>query len=227
MAEVTLTATTGRPTGSSASRRLRAEGKIPATVYGMGSEALSVTVTRADLRRAMTTEAGVNALIRLEIEGHGAEYALVKEIQRHQVRREVTHLDLLRIDPEKAMVLDVPIVLEGDAKRVTSGGGFIDQKLSNLRVVVRPDSIPTQLTLNIAGMEVEELRPVLGVLDEIEPFFGDLENPEAVARGVGGCDVFVEGGGGQRCRHSHEENSGRRRLIPVAGRPLPLTSVTT
>ena len=140
MAEVTLTATTGRPLGSSASRRLRAEGKIPATVYGMDKDAVSVTITRSDLRKAMTTDAGVNALIKLEIDGAATEYALVKEIQRHTVRREVTHLDLLRIDPETAMVLDVPIVLTGDAKKVSGGGGFVDQKLSTLRVTVRPDS---------------------------------------------------------------------------------------
>jgi len=163
MAEVTLTATTGRPLGSSASRRLRAEGQIPATVYGMGKDAISVTITRADLRKAMTTEAGVNALIRLEVDGEDTEYALVKEIQRHQVRREVTHLDLLRIDPEKAMVLDVPIVLVGEAKKVSGGGGFIDQKLSTLRVTVRPDSIPTQLTATITNMDVEEVLTVADI----------------------------------------------------------------
>ncbi len=175
MAEVTLTATTGRPTGSSASRRLRAQGQIPATVYGMGKDAVSVTVTRADLRRAMTTEAGVNALIRLEVEGFDTEYALVKEIQRHQVRRDVTHIDLLRIDPEKAMVLDVPIILTGEAKKVTGGGGFIDQKLSTLRVTVRPDSIPTELTAVISNMDVEEVLTVAdivlpsGVTTELDP----------------------------------------------------------
>lgn len=175
MAEVTLTATTGRPTGSSASRRLRAEGKIPATVYGMGTEAVSVTVTRADLRRAMTTEAGVNALIRLEIDGKGTEYTLVKEIQRHQVRREVTHIDLLRIDPEKEMVLDVPIVLQGEAKKVSGGGGIIEQKLTSLRVTVRPDSIPTQLTAHIGNMDIDEVLTVAdlalpgGVTTDLDP----------------------------------------------------------
>ena len=52
MSEVTLTATTGRETGSARSRRMRAEGRIPATVYGMGREPVSVTIERADLRRA-------------------------------------------------------------------------------------------------------------------------------------------------------------------------------
>ena len=165
MAEVTLIAETGRITGSSSSRRLRAEGKIPATVYGLGKDPQTVTVTRADLRKAMTTEAGVNALIRLEIDG-STEYTLVKEIQRHPVRREVSHLDFLRIDPGKAMTLDVPIVIVGDAKKVTSGGGIIEQKLKGLRVSVRPDSIPSELSAFIAEMDVED---VLTVADLVLP----------------------------------------------------------
>jgi len=176
MAEVTLTAETGRELGSSSSRRLRTEGKIPGTVYGMGKGAVSITVTRSDLRKAMTTDAGVNALIRLEIDGASTEYTLVKEIQRHTVRRDVTHLDFLRIDPEKAMTLDVPIVLQGEAKKVSGGGGFIDQKLSTLRVTVRPDSIPTELTANISAMDVEDVLTVAdltlpaGVTTEIDDF---------------------------------------------------------
>lgn len=155
MAEVTLTATTGRELGTSASRRLRAEGFIPATVYGMGKEAQSVQVARGDFRKAMTTEAGVNALIKLSVDGD-TEYALVKEIQRHTVRREVTHIDLLRIDPEVPMILDVPVVLTGEAKQVTAGGGMINQRLRNLRVTVRPDAIPTEIAVSITNLDVEQ-----------------------------------------------------------------------
>lgn len=174
MAEVTLTATTGRPTGSSNARRMRAQGLIPATVYGMGKDALSVTVTRSDFRKAMTTDAGVNALLQLEVDG-ATEYALVKEIQRHTVRREVIHVDLLRIDPHTAMVLEVPIVLTGEAKKVSSGGGFVDQQMTALQVTVRPDSIPTQLTLSIVDMEVDDVLTVAdvplpnGVTTEVDP----------------------------------------------------------
>ena len=165
MAEVTLIAETGRVTGSSASRRLRLEGMIPATVYGMGKDPVTVAVSRANLRKAMTTDAGVNALIRLEIDG-ATEFTLVKDIQRHPVRREVAHLDFLRIDPEKAMTLDVPITLKGEAKKVGSGGGIIEQKLKRLRVVVRPDSIPTEIPAPIAQMDVED---VLTVADLVLP----------------------------------------------------------
>lgn len=173
MAEVTLIAETGRETGSSSSRRLRAAGRIPATVYGMNKEAIAISVTRSDLRKAMTTDAGVNALIRLEIDGT-PEYTLVKEVQRHTVRREVSHLDFLRIDPEKAMTLEVPIVLVGDAKKVNSSGGFVEQKMNQLQVTVRPDSIPTEIGAHIGNLDIDDSITVgdlilpAGVTTEVE-----------------------------------------------------------
>ena len=182
MSEVTLTATTGRETGSARSRRMRAEGRIPATVYGMGREPVSVTIERADLRRAMTTEAGVNALIRLDIDGE-SDHALVKEIQRHPVRRDVIHLDLQRIDPAKPMLLTVPIELIGDSKKVTSAGGVIELKLRQLKVSVRPDSIPTHIVVDQSEMVVDDMITVGemslpdGVSSEV-----DEATPGAIAR---------------------------------------------
>ena len=68
MAEITLAAATGRPTGSRASGRLRAAGKVPATVYGLGNDPVAVAVDWRDLRHALTGEAGLNALINLEVD---------------------------------------------------------------------------------------------------------------------------------------------------------------
>ena len=64
--DVTLTAETGRPAGSRSSNRLRADGKVPGVVYGLGNDPVAVTVAWPELRRALTTEAGINALITLE-----------------------------------------------------------------------------------------------------------------------------------------------------------------
>jgi len=175
MSEVSLTAQTGRPQGSAASRRLRGEGHIPAVVYGLGKDPVAISVERSDFRRAMTTEAGTNALIQLAIDGGVVESTLVKEIQRHPVRRDVTHVDFIRIDPEVAMTLDVPIVLVGDAKKVSSAGGITEQRLAQLRVTVRPDSIPTQITADVGNMVVDDVLTVgdlvlpAGVTTEVDP----------------------------------------------------------
>lgn len=160
MTEVSLSVETRTGLGSPESRRQRRADRIPAVVYGMGHDPISLAVERSDFRRAMTTDAGVNALIQLSVDGGSSHATLVKQIQRHPVRRDVTHIDFIRIDPEQFMVLDVPIVMNGDAKKVTTAGGIIEQRLSQLRVLVRPDSIPTQINAPIAGMEIDQVLTV-------------------------------------------------------------------
>ena len=85
MPEVILTAQTGRTTGSSSSRRLRAEGQIPAVLYGHGMASLSISVDRRELRHALTGPAGVNALVNLEVDGV-THPTIVKSLQRDPLR---------------------------------------------------------------------------------------------------------------------------------------------
>jgi large subunit ribosomal protein L25 len=169
---VPLTVETGRETGSGNARRMRAEGHLPATVYGLGLPVVSVTVERRELRRALTTAAGENALLELSYSGEH-HYALVKEIQRHPVRRDPLHVDFQRIDPEAPMQLTVPITLLGEAKQVTSNGGIVEQVLPALLVSVRPDSIPNELTTEISHLEIDNVVTV-----------GDLSLPAGVTTDV-------------------------------------------
>lgn len=155
MAEITLTATTGRTTGTRSSRRLRAEGKVPAVVYGLGREPVAVAVDWRELRTALTTDAGVNALIDLSIEGEGeSQLSIVKEMQRHPIRRSVEHVDFLLIRRDQEITVDVPLVAEGDARQVEDEGGMIETLLTTLSVNAKPGSIPDQLTYDISGLEV-------------------------------------------------------------------------
>lgn len=154
MSEVTLAAEIGRTTGTRPSRRLRAEGRVPGVVYGGGKEAETITFRRADLRHALNTEAGRNALVRLEFEGQSF-LTLVREIQRHPVRRDVTHVDFLKVDETKPVELDIPVVLVGEAKQVTVMGGMTEQRLNSVRVRVRPDNIPNAIEVDISEMRLD------------------------------------------------------------------------
>ena len=98
MSELLLTASTGRSTGTRSSRRLRSEGQVPAVLYGLGTDPVSISVEWAALRRALTTEAGTNALITIDVEGD-QQLSIVKDIQRHPTRRNVLHVDFIRLDP--------------------------------------------------------------------------------------------------------------------------------
>lgn len=154
MSEVTLTASAGRETGTGNARRIRAEGRVPAVVYGGGKPATTVTIDRRELRQALNTDAGQNALITLDVDGDKV-VTVVRELQRHPVRRDVTHIDFLMVDPTKPIEVEVPIHLEGEAKVVARDGGITEQRITVLRVKVRPDSIPDAITVDISDMTLE------------------------------------------------------------------------
>ena len=182
MAEITLPAHSGRTTGSRPSNRLRGEGKVPATVYGLGGDAVSVSVDWRELRHALTTEAGMNALINLEIDDHASELTIVKEMQRHPIKRSVLHIDFLRVSRDVAIEVEVPIVLEGEAEQVLREGGLFEQALFHLSVRAKPGSIPNELTLDISGLTIGESLRV-----------GDLTLPEGVETEVDAEEAVVIG----------------------------------
>src|SRR3954447_4545786 len=182
MAEITLPARSGRVTGSRPSGRLRAEGKVPGTIYGLGSDAISVSVDWRELRHALTTEAGLNALINLEIDGHASELTIVKELQRHPIKRSVLHIDFLRVSRDVAIEVEVPIVLAGEAELVTRDGGTVDQALFHLTISAKPGSIPNELTADISALTIGDAVRV-----------GDLVLPEGVETDVDAEEPVVIG----------------------------------
>ena len=151
--DVTLTAEIGRTTGSGSSKRLRAEGRVPAVVYGLDTAPLSVSVQWTELRKALNTEAGLNALITLEVDGQ-SELTIVKDLQRDPVRRSVEHVDFLRVDRNQSITVEVPIILEGEAKEVEQEQGIVEQLLHTLTVNARPGSIPPHLEVDISGLSI-------------------------------------------------------------------------
>jgi large subunit ribosomal protein L25 len=135
---------------------LRAEGRVPATVYGLGSDAVSVSVDWRELRGALTTDAGVNALINLEIDGHASELTIVKDLQRHAIRRSVLHVDFLRVSRDVAIEVDVPIVLHGEAEEVTRNDGVVDHMLFQLTIRAKPGAIPNEISVDISELSINE-----------------------------------------------------------------------
>ena len=117
MSEVTLVARTGRTTGSRPSKRLRAEGQVPAVLYGHGMDSLSVSVDRRELRHALTGPAGVNALINLSVDGV-IHPTIVKSLQRDPIKRNVGHVDFIVVRLDEVIEISVAFHLEGEAKAV-------------------------------------------------------------------------------------------------------------
>jgi len=151
--QVALKAESGRELGSSSSRRLRREGKIPAVVYGLSSEPTPVALDYSAARIALTGDAGTNALLQLEIDG-STELCLVKDLQRHVVKDQVTHIDFIRVDPDAPMEVEVPLVLVGEAREVTNVSGMVDQAMFSVLLSTKPTQIPNEVEIDISEMVV-------------------------------------------------------------------------
>ncbi len=174
MAEITLVAESGRPTGSAASRRLRAAGRIPAVVYGHGGSGTSVSVDGRDLRHALSGEAGVNQLLSLKV-GSDTHLAMARAVQRHPVRHTVLHVDFLIVRRDEVISAEVPILLVGEARSVEMEKGVVEQLLNTLTVHATPAQIPPHLEVDIAGLtvgggvRVDELTLPRGVTTDVAP----------------------------------------------------------
>ena len=156
MAELVLQAELGRELGSSATRRLRRENKIPGVLYGLGDEPVALAVAYGELRAALSGEAGLNQLISLDM-GGDQQLSIVKELQRHPARDEVVHVDFLRVDPNQEIAVDVPIIMIGDARKVTDQNGMVDQTLFMLTVLATPTTIPNEVEVDISDLDINEL----------------------------------------------------------------------
>ncbi len=156
MANASLSADLGRATGSAASRRLRSEDKIPGVLYGHGMAPISLSVARRDLRSALSGPAGVNTIIDLNVGGNTYP-TIVKELQRHPVRRTVSHIDFQQISMTEEIVVSVPIRLTGTAKAVVAEGGLVDAAVDSIEVRTTPASLPNEVVVDITSMTVNDV----------------------------------------------------------------------
>lgn len=143
-------------TGSPAARRMRAEGHIPAVVYGQGMAPISVTVERRELRLALSGAAGINTVLSLEVEGT-AYPAVVKELQRHPIKRTVSHIDFLTVNMNEELTVNVPVRLEGEAKAVMAEGGLVDPSVDTIEVSCTPANIPNEFVIDVTDMQPHDV----------------------------------------------------------------------
>ena len=156
MASTVLLANIGRPTGSASARRLRKAENIPGVLYGRGMTPVVLAVGRRDLRVALSGPAGANTVLDLTVDG-SVYPAIVKELQRHPVKRTVSHVDFLQVNLDEEITLSVPLRLEGEAAAVIQGGGLVDPAVDAIEVVTTPRTIPAEFVVDISEMEMDSV----------------------------------------------------------------------
>lgn len=159
-----LTVTLRQNAGKGAAIKLRQQGKVPGVCYGASPEGriepLPIVVDVKALRAALDPVRKQNTVIDLTIDGtDGAQrklHALVKDYQQHPVRREITHVDLLAIDPNKEVRAEVPLDFVGKPKGAIDGGQ-IRTVLRSIVVNAKPSDIPVKLTVDVSPLEIGDV----------------------------------------------------------------------
>jgi len=149
VAEVRISAETRTEFGKGGARRTRRAGKVPAVLYGHGSDTRHISLPGRELTNALRTDAGFNVLLELDLEG-GPELALPKSLQRHPIRGSVEHIDLVLVRRGEKVTVDVPVLLTGEANRE----GMVDQQMMTLSIEADATLIPQSFEVSIEGLDI-------------------------------------------------------------------------
>jgi large subunit ribosomal protein L25 len=170
---VSLAAERRDSNGKGPARQLRMTGRVPAVIYGPGREPESVSVAGADLDKLLAAHAASSTIIELGVEG-GSVKVLIREIQRHPVRRNITHLDFFEIHEGETVTVTLPIHLEGSPDGVRNAGGTLDQVLREVQIVVLPRDIPEQVSLDVTQLTIGQSLHVSDLVIENAKILTDL-----------------------------------------------------
>src|SRR3954451_10780103 len=140
------------PEGSRSARRLRRAGSVPGVIYGGGGEPAPFSV---DARILRNTLAHSGAILDISIDGGKATPVLVKDLQRHPVRGEIVHVDLLRVNMNETIQTTVTLELTGvDGAPGVVEGGVLSQETRELNIEALPGDIPGSIVHDVSGMEM-------------------------------------------------------------------------
>ncbi len=212
MSETRLQAEARTEFGKGAARRIRREHKVPAVLYGHGTAPVHVTLPGHDTMMALK-HGGANALLRIDIEGN-TQLALPKQVQRHPVKGELEHLDLLIVRRGEKVTVDVPVHVVGDAASDT----IVTLEHATVSLEAEATHIPEAIEVSVEGAEAgtqilaHDLQLPQGTALHLDPeqlvvnvtAAGDLEAETA-------SDVVGEA--------AEEPESGQETVSAVAGEP--------
>ena len=153
MANVSLAAESRTETGKGVARKLRAAGRVPAVVYGHNREAQSLSVDARELERLLSHIAAGSTVIEL---GLGATPArtLIREIQRHPVKRHILHVDFQELVAGERIVVSVPLIFIGTSIGVREQGGIFEEMMRAVQITVDPASIPDHIDVDVAKLTI-------------------------------------------------------------------------
>jgi large subunit ribosomal protein L25 len=171
------------PEGSRSARRMRREGLVPGVVYGGGDEPLHFAVDGRILRNTLARS---GAILQVTVDGGSTTPVLVKDVQRHPVRGEAVHVDLLRVNMNETIHTSVVVdLLGGDHAPGVVAGGVLSQETREVNIEALPGDIPETIEHDVSAMEINDtltldqiiLPEGVTLLDDVETVIASVTPP--------------------------------------------------
>lgn len=172
--QVKLKADRRTATGRSAVRRLKAQGVVPAVIYGAKDKAEPLQVSRRDISAMLSHAAGENILVELEVAGK-SRLALVQEVQHAPLGNAILHVDFHAVSVDEKIQAEVPVEPVGVANGVKNMGGLLEQNLRSLGIECLPRDLPDLITVDVSALNigdsihVREIKLPPGVTTRVQP----------------------------------------------------------
>ncbi|TML27981.1 MAG: 50S ribosomal protein L25 [Actinobacteria bacterium] len=176
--------------GSADARRLRREGFIPGVLYGNGQQPHAICIPERDLRRVLTGQGGLHAILDVVLEGQKTTHAsILKDYQQDPIRGHISHVDLQEVRLDQTIQASVTVQLVGEPAGAKEGG-VLSQVQREINVEALPMEIPEHIDLDVSGMAIgDTLRLVdLAPLDGVTY----LDDPEGTVLATVGLPTRVE-----------------------------------
>jgi large subunit ribosomal protein L25 len=148
--------------GTNASRRLRAQGFVPAVLYGESMETTPLVLSKKDIVEILRLDTGENTIFKVAVDADAYD-AMIKEMQVDPATDELLHVDLIRISMDKPIKVTVPIVHSGEPIGVKTEGGFVDFVTREVEVECLPRDIPESLAIDIAELHINQSFKIQGM----------------------------------------------------------------
>ena len=154
MSNPTIHAELRTNSGKGVARGLRRGGRMPAVAYGGDAEAMPLSIDPKELVTLRSGPLGWNQPVKIEVDGgDSVALAMLRAVDKHPISGEFLHADFMRLDAKTAVVVEVPLRIEGTAPGVAMGG-LLNRQLRTLRVRCLPDAIPAGVIVDVSKLEV-------------------------------------------------------------------------
>ncbi|HEX9669408.1 MAG TPA: 50S ribosomal protein L25 [Thermoanaerobaculia bacterium] len=155
MSELTLEVQKRETKGKNSNRQLRAQGRIPAVLYGGGRESVPLEVDRKTVLELLKKAGSENAVFLLKLGETGKErHAMIRDLQIDPLQRHIVHIDFQRIEMSQKVRVEVHVEVEGVPYGVKNEAGILDFVTRSLHVECLPGDIPAHFTLDVSPLHV-------------------------------------------------------------------------